>query len=213
MTNEDFIKEISLESEEWRDVIGFEGLYAVSNLGRVASFERYVVGAGRKCMRYNAPRVMKPVKQSTRNGDYYGISLHKDEKISRYSIHRLVAMHFIPNDNPMRDEVDHINGNPSDNRATNLRWASRSENMRNPHTVKKSSASMIGNKRAPRKAVVRIANGSVKIYESMCEAQRDGFSQPTISLCCKGKAKKHKGYIWLYLSDYENLNISKSKNS
>lgn len=45
----------------------------------------------------------------------------------------------------------------------------------------------------------------VKIYESQSEAERNGFGQPGISRCCRGKSKTHKGYKWMYLSDYESM--------
>lgn len=211
MTNEEFLRSISLEGEEWRDIVGFEGMYAISNLGRVASFERYVIGSGRKCMRYNAPRIMSPRKTKTYNGGYYTVSLKLNGHTKNEYVHRLVALHFLVQDDPSKKEVDHINCNTLDNRVTNIRWVSHSENLRNPNTVKKQSESHKGNTNALCKAVVCVKGDSIKHYASMASAKADGYHSAAIHRCCNGLQDEHKGSRWMYLSDYENLNINDVK--
>ena len=109
--------------ENWKDIEGYEGLYQVSNIGRV---KRLV---GFKC---NVERFL--TGQKDKDG-YILLCLSKDGSIKRYRVHRLVAEAFVPNpDN--KPEIDHINTDRSDNRAENLRWATRKENTNNPITRK-----------------------------------------------------------------------------
>ena len=214
MTNEEFLRSISLDGEEWRPSVGWEDYYAVSNLGRVASFERYVVGSRRKCMRFNKARVLSPRKTKTYNGGYYAVELKNDGEIQREYVHRLVAIHFIPNEDPTKCEVDHINCNTLDNRVLNLRWASHAENQNNKNTLSKFRESHI-NQPIPSRwiPIVGVMGENVINYKTLKDAKQDGFHPSAICRCCKGKQLNHKGYRWMYLSDYENLKSAMSKNS
>ena len=99
-----------MNEEIWRDVVGYEGLYQVSNLGRV-----YSVRSG-KVLKFNK----KPCGYN-----YVQLSVH-DKRVG-YRVHRLVAQAFIPN-TENKPEVNHINGIKTDNRVENLEWCTRSEN-------------------------------------------------------------------------------------
>lgn len=204
MTNEDFLREISLEGEVWKDVVGWEGIYAISNFGRVASFERYVTGSRRKCMRYNRPRVLSPRRSKSYNGDYESVELKYDGRKEHWYVHRLVAVHFIPNDNPLRKEVDHIDRNTLNNNVSNLRWVTHSENQRNENTLKKFRESHLG-KSIPSRyiPIVAIKGDEVLKFSSNNEAKELGFHPSAICRCCKGLQPQHKGYKFMYLSDYE----------
>ena len=97
--------------EIWRDVIGYDGLYRVSNMGRI----------------HGPRRILKP---GADGGGYLAVNLCKDGKQILTKVHRIVAMAFISNpDNKV--EVDHINRNRQDNRSENLQWATKRENMLN----------------------------------------------------------------------------------
>lgn len=107
-------------AEIWKDVQGYEGLYQVSNLGRVKSLVRE-----HYCKK---ERILTNVKLP--NGYIY-VRLCKDGKGKNVRVHRLVAVAFIPNPEN-KTEVDHINAIKTDNSVNNLRWASHKENIRNP---------------------------------------------------------------------------------
>lgn len=111
------------EYEVWKDIKGYEGIYQISNLGRVKSLER-TVESGNK-MRNLKETIRTPVKHKL---GYMGLNLSKDSKIKGHLIHRLVAMHFVPNPN-RSPEVNHIDGVKTNNVHTNLEWCTRKENI------------------------------------------------------------------------------------
>ena len=108
--------------EEWRDVLGFEELYQVSNLGNVRTVKR------------GEATVMSQEEQW--NG-YLSVHLRNKGVERRASVHRLVAEAFIPNPDGLRD-VNHKNGIKTDNRVENLEWLSHSDNMKHQYQVLKT---------------------------------------------------------------------------
>ena len=107
--------------ERWKSVQGYEGLYEVSDLGRVRSLKRATTRG-----------IVLKLKESKRG--YVVVCLCKGNKRSTISVHRLVASAFIPNPYGKR-EVNHIDGNRSNNNASNLEWVTRSENERHAYQV------------------------------------------------------------------------------
>lgn len=212
MTNEEFIKSVSLEGEEWKDIIGYEGLYAISNFGRVISFQRYVVGTRKRCMRINPHRLMKTSISSTKNGGYIHLYLRNENGAKLWYIHRLLAIHFLPNSNPsVYKEVDHIDGNPHNNSLSNLRWCSHKSNQNNPITIERFKRMYKPRICYNAIKIVRIDSTLTKIYDSISSVSKDGFSCFKARRCCDNIIPSYAGYKWMYLSDYESL-INKSKN-
>ena len=108
--------------EEWRDIAGYEGLYQVSNLGRVQSLDHFASN-GNVDILYKG----RVISQHSHNG-YMLVHLCKKNKVSTTSVHRLVAKAFVPN--PLnKPQVNHIDGNKANNNALNLEWCSQSENV------------------------------------------------------------------------------------
>lgn len=123
---------MKLVNEVWKDVVGFEGYYQVSNYGRVKSADRVVKDSkGRK----------KPIKgamivgsSNSRKGvnDYQFIQLRKNGEMIRKYVHRLVAEAFLPN--PFNyPQVNHIDGDKTNNQVDNLEFCSQSANIQHAY--------------------------------------------------------------------------------
>lgn len=102
--------------EIYKDVVGYEGLYWVSNLGNIKT-ENW----------RNSKRtaILRPAKDER---GYFKVALQKDGKLKTYRVHRIVALAFI-NAVESKPQVNHINGIKTDNRAENLEWCNNSENQ------------------------------------------------------------------------------------
>lgn len=177
------------EQEEWRDVVGYEGLYKVSNKGRIKAVEK-IDRRGRK----RSERILKV--GSSQQGRPR-VRLCKNGVGTTFFIHRLVAMAFIPNPENKK-EVNHINGVKDDNRVENLEWCTRSENML--HAERYGLHSMASALEAHRKRVCQILNRSViAIYDSIADASTaTGIEHANISAAANGKRAQAGGYEWRY---------------
>ena len=202
MTNEEFIKSVSLEGEEWRDVPNYEGFYAASTFGRIISLGRYVR------TKSNAKKWKNPILQKPTLGDngYYSVVLSKYGKRTLKTVHRLVALTFI--ENPYNKPcVDHIDTNRTNNFVNNLRWCTLSENMQNELTLKRLRTIFKNDTRRKQvRPVVAIKNNVVvKTYPSIVSVEQDGHQKDNVFQVCKhiGGRTQHHGFVWMYLSDYE----------
>ena len=208
MTNEEFIQSIALPGEEWRDVVGWEGLYCVSSFGRVCSVFTSI--KDKKRDRATARR-LKSLTLAVRNGKNYMTVRLSDGK-ARY-VHRLVASAFIPNPNGL-NEIDHIDRDGTNNKVSNLRWVTHQQNMNNENTRGAFSSVFLGRPAiANRKKIVQLDNGTiVRTYEKVSDVKLFGFSPSAVVNNLKGRSKNSGGFQWAYLSDYESK-VSMSKNS
>ena len=190
--------------EIWKPVVGYEGLYEVSNLGNVRS------------LNYRHTNTIKNLSLSLSKYGYIQVNLWKNCKGKVLAVHKLVAEAFIPNpDN--KPEIDHINTDKTDNTVwfnedgsinydkTNLRWVTKKENMNNPLTIKDLSKIRIGNKNAKSiyRAVLQYTKDGklIKEWASMNSAARElKISRSGIHSCCNGRnrTKSYGGYVWRY---------------
>ena len=196
-----------MEGEVWKDVVGYEGLYQVSNLGRVKSLDRYVIISDIPRYRKSKIRVQMP----SHNG-YRRVQVSKEGKTKYFFVHVLVALAFIPNPEN-KPEIDHINTDRVDNRMENLRWSTRKENASNPLTRQKLSEKekrkwkeyeyaqrrieQHHNKREVQQ--ISMTGTVVATYISASYAARLlGVSSRSITACCEGRNQTCLGYFFKY---------------
>ena len=175
---------LSYLGEEWRDIAGFNGIYQVSNFGRVRS------------LNYNRTGKTKLMAINKDRGEYCRVLLYTKEKNYNKTVHRLVAQAFIPNPNNLPC-VNHKNEIKTDNRVENLEWCTKQYNNTYNDLQKRVHKKMI-NGVCSKPTYQYDKNGIlIKIWDSQIDIERQlGFDQGYISNCCRGKYKTAYGYIW-----------------
>lgn len=162
--------------EEWRDVVGYEGLYQVSSFGNVKSLFRY-------------KKILKPV---IRNG-YESVGLCKDKKAKYATVHRLVAEAFIPNPKNL-PIVNHRDESKLNNYVKNLEWCTNVYNINYGNAQKKKAQKFF---RSVKK--LSLEGKLLKEYPSIKDAAKEtGLPHSSISFCCSGRYQTAGGYKWKY---------------
>lgn len=198
-----------MEEEIWKDIPGYEGLYAVSNMGRVRSF-----ADANPVNRRN--RILKPAFDG--KGNYLFVGLHKDGKVKHAYIHRLVAIVFVPNPHNL-PQVNHKDECKTNNRADNLEWCTRSYNSRYGHgrermiesrrmnnnmkelAEKAKATKILRGTHDAEKAVLQFSMSGefIRMFRSATEVERElGFCRSNVAKCCQGKYRQANGFIWRY---------------
>lgn len=165
-----------MKREIWKSVLGYIGLYEVSNYGRVRS------------LKHEKIRILKQLKHT--NG-YLKVNLCKDGITKIFYVHRLVYEAFngfIPDGY----EINHINEDKTDNRLDNLNLLTHGENIRygtaNQRRAEKLSDQVLQ---------LTLDEVLVKEWPSIAEAGRHGFNLGAVCACCRGKLKQYKGFKWV----------------
>lgn len=186
---------MSKEVEEWKPVVGYEGLYEVSDWGNVRSLDVYLPSKGGSL----ALRRGRQLKQYLDKDGYCRVGIHKGGKESTVGVHQLVALAFIPNPENL-PIIDHINGIRNDNRVENLRWFT--VKLNNSTEQAKHKKSLAAFKRKDNKKIIyqyTLDGELVAEYESTSEAERvKGYGRSALSKCALGKQGTSYGYIWSY---------------
>ena len=174
--------------EVWKDIDGFEGLYQVSNYGRVKSLERTVTYSSGNVHWY-PERVLVPVDAG--NG-YLRVSLSINNKYKSHLIHRLVAKAFVENPDNLPC-VNHKDENQSNNHIDNLEWCSYKYNSNYGTAVERRS-----NKRSRPVDCYNTEGALVKHYKKVADAIKDLKLKTgdKIRLVCNGQRKKAAGFVW-----------------
>ena len=179
-------------SEVWNDIKGYEGLYQVSDMGRVKSLERTITKKNGRNQSIQE-RILKPQKGL----GYLRVALCKGSgKGKLFFVHRLVCEAFHEN-TENKPCVNHIDENKINNVASNLEWCTYKENL-NHGTRNAKAAKALG------KAVGQYTRDGklIKVWQSVSEVQRQlGFTKQSISQAARGKQKTAYGYIWKYIEE------------
>ncbi len=125
-----------MENEIWKDIPGYEGVFRVSNLGKVKSCRRIVQAPAHiGGVRIKEERILS---QEVAPNGYYRVQLHIDNKNRHVLVHRLVAIAFIPNDENL-PQINHKDENKGNNRVENLEWCTAKYNSNYGERTEKSS--------------------------------------------------------------------------
>lgn len=199
--------------EEWKDIVGYEGLYQISSEGRVKSLKRIARNNHTVDSKIRKPKIDKD--------GYCCVSLWIDGVSKEHFIHRLVAQAFVPNPEN-KPCIDHINTDRTDNRAENLRWCTHKENTNNPisrekflhNRYKVEGERRISIYKPTKEAVAKMAekhkkpvgmykNGNlIKRFDSAADAEREdnNLKFMSISAACNGRLKTYRGYEWKFIA-------------
>lgn len=170
--------------EIWKDIKGFEGLYMVSNTGKIKSFTE-------RSLRKNKSGVI--LSPGLTRG-YESVGLCKDGKRTSVTVHRIVAEAFLPNPNNY-SEVNHKDENKANNSVENLEWCSRNYNMSYGTARLRQGVS------AGRRVKQYVIDGvCIAEYCSIEVASKiNNIDGSSIAKCCNGKRKYAGGYFWAYV--------------
>lgn len=173
-----------MKKEIWKNIKNYEGLYQVSNIGRIKSFKRN-----------------ESIMQPNDNGKgYLQVGLSKNGKRSYFKIHRLVAEAFIPNPYS-KPEVNHIDGNKQNNTVENLEWCTTKENCQ--HRQKTGLGNIEAATKAKYKIVLKYDLKTGKILEEFESAKAAALSlgsnrSDNIARVCRGERNSFKGFGFKY---------------
>lgn len=178
--------------ENWKPVVGYEGLYEVSDLGRVKSLNWQNRGFER-CL------YLKP-----HNKGYLQVELYKNNTAKMFMVHRLVALAFLPNPHNF-PQVNHKDENRKNNAVCNLEWCDQSYNVR--YSMERRETPQVVNNYSPKyqkridKKIVQLSldGEPVKTWSNSREIFKEtGMSDWSISECCRGNRNKAYGFKWQY---------------
>lgn len=160
-------------TEIWKDIKGYEGLYIVSNMGRI------------KSLNYNHTGEEKIMKTRKRENGYYYLNLCKNNVRHSINVHRIVAETYIPNPEN-KPYIDHINTIRDDNRVENLRWVTPKENCNNPLTLGKI-------RKHKNIYQYTLDNKLIMIWDDYKDIK---YEHSGLYKALKGKYKTYKGFKW-----------------
>ena len=179
-----------MENEIWRPIKSYEGLYEVSNLGRIRSLGRITNYANGEKHLWKG-RIMKIRKDKK---GYLICNLSKNSKCKTFRVHRLVAQAVIPNPDNL-PIINHKDENPSNNHVEKLEWCDAKYNTNYGTAIQRRAE-----KRS--RTVLQISkeyNEVIAEYSSLAEVGRQTvFDFSTISKCCRGEIKTAYGFKWKY---------------
>lgn len=167
--------------EEWKIIEGCNGVYSVSNMGRVKNNKKN-----------------RLLKQSMLHNGYLAVHITEMGKLKYYRVHRLVGKYFVDGYQKEK-QINHKDGNKTNNKHDNLEWVTPSQNIKHAFSIglKTVDYSNIKNPKAVKQYSM---NGEfIKEYPSIKDAERHtGIDNSAIAKVCKGKYKSSGGFKWQY---------------
>ena len=191
-------------TEQWRtaiyDGIVYEGLYKVSNLGRILSLD------------YNGTGKAKLMNPSDNGHGYFKVGLSKNGKTKNCYVHRLIAETFLPNPENKPCINHKIEGEKGktlnmvifnedgsvDEEKSTIEWATYKEN--NNYATRNERAGKALSKKVLQ---LSLSGDLIREWESTNECGRNGFDKGNVSRCCNGKKPYYKGFRWMFAEDYK----------
>ena len=180
----------------------YEGLYRVSNLGRILSLNYRNTGKA---------DLMTP---SDNGHGYFQVGLRKNGETNWCLVHRLVAETFLPNPEN-KPEVNHKDEDKTNNfvflnedgsvdkEKSNLEWSTPKENSNHGTRNERMRKALTNGKLSKRVLQLSLSGDFIKEWPSTMECARNGFSHGHVAECCRGERKSYKGFRWMYADDYK----------
>ena len=193
-------------NEIWKAIKGYEGLYEVSNMGKVRSLDRIIVERNGKTQKRKGKELFFTVSKIDDKGHMprARVQLWKNNKSRLLQVHRLVAEAFIPNPEE-KETVNHIDGNALNNNVQNLEWSTYSENQKHAYETGLMNVKRNYRPSNARKVVaIHQITGEEIVCDSCTQLSREiGCSRTTVDKCAKLNENLQfstcKGYIVRYL--------------
>jgi hypothetical protein len=185
----------------WKPVVGHEGHYEVSSHGEIRSLDRCIEQLHASGNSYTRKIKASFLSQAPNGKGYKYAYINGKNRL----VHRIVAEAFINNDLSL-PQVNHKNGDKTDNRIQNLEWCSNSDNQKHRYDVLGHVGAWSGKSGkdfAFSKPVVAISllDGTFHNFDCASDAVRHGRAkwQSAVQRACAGKVKQHNGYVWGYV--------------
>lgn len=178
----------------------YEGLYKVSNLGRILS------------LNYNGTGKAKLMKPNKNKGGYFRVGLWKNGKQKKYFVHQLVATAFLENPEN-KPYINHkIEGDEGktmnmvifnedgtiDKKRTTIEWCTAKENNDYGTHNERNAKARINGKKSKKVLQFTLDGKFIREWPSVAECERNGFNHSAVCECCNGKRKTYKGFLWKY---------------
>ena len=187
--------------EIWRTAVYkdeiYEGLYKVSNLGKILSLNYHRTGK---------PELMNPAEDTS---GYLQVGLRKNGETNLCLVHRLVAQTFIPNPENL-PEVNHKDEDKTNNfvflnedgsvdkEKSNLEWKNHRDNCNHGTRNERIGKTSTNGKQSKKVLQLSLSGELIREYPSASECGRNGFNKGHVAACCRGEEKTHKGFRFMY---------------